>query len=55
MIGLSEEFGPNVAAYRARLEARDGFRRAVRAQEEAAAAIGTLDGFGRPVEAEGRR
>jgi glutathione S-transferase len=55
MIGLSEEFGPNVAAYRARLEARDGFRRAVRAQEEAAAALGTLDGFGRPVEAEGRR
>ena len=32
-IGLSKDFGPNVAAYWQRLQARDGFKRAVSAEE----------------------
>lgn len=54
MIGLSGEFGPNVAAYRARLEARDGFRRALKAQDDAAASLGLLGNWGQPLEAGGK-
>lgn len=36
-IGLSKEFGPNVAAYWARLQQRDGFKRAVAAERKAGA------------------
>ena len=31
-LGLSKDFGPNVAAYWQRLQARDGFKRAVAAE-----------------------
>jgi len=31
-IGLARDFGPNVAAYWQRLQARDGYRRAVAAE-----------------------
>jgi hypothetical protein len=31
-IGLAKDFGPNVAAYWQRLQARDGFKRAVAAE-----------------------
>src|SRR3954467_681412 len=34
-IGLAGDFGPNVAAYWQRLQARDGFRRAVAAEQRA--------------------
>jgi len=34
-IGLAKDFGPNVAAYWQRLQARDGFKRAVAAEEKA--------------------
>ena len=34
-IGLAKDFGPNVAAYWARLQARDGYRRAVAAEQKA--------------------
>jgi glutathione S-transferase len=34
-IGLSKDFGPNVAAYWARLQQRDGFKRAVAAERKA--------------------
>jgi glutathione S-transferase len=36
-IGLAKDFGPNVAAYWARLQQRDGFRRAVAAEQRAGA------------------
>ena len=36
-IGLSKDFGPNVAAYWARLQQRDGFKRAVAAERKAGA------------------
>lgn len=36
-VGLSKEFGPNVAAYWARLQQRDGFKRAVAAERKAGA------------------
>jgi glutathione S-transferase len=36
-IGLARDFGPNVAAYWQRLQARDGFKRAVAAEEKAGA------------------
>jgi glutathione S-transferase len=36
-IGLAKDFGPNVAAYWARLQQRDGFRRAVAAERRAGA------------------
>jgi glutathione S-transferase len=39
-IGLSERFAPPVAQYWARLQARDGFQRALRAQDAAARAQG---------------
>ncbi|ABD88747.1 glutathione S-transferase family protein [Rhodopseudomonas palustris] len=39
IIGLGKEFGPNVAAYWARLQQRDGYRRAVAAEDQAAAAL----------------
>jgi glutathione S-transferase len=32
-IGLAKDFGPNVAAYWQRLQARDGYKRAVAAEE----------------------
>jgi glutathione S-transferase len=34
-IGLAKDFGPNVAAYWARLQARDGYKRAVAAEQKA--------------------
>jgi len=34
-LGLSKDFGPNVAAYWARLQARDGYRRAREAEQRA--------------------
>jgi hypothetical protein len=34
-IGLAKDFGPNVAAYWQRLQARDGYRRAVAAETTA--------------------
>src|SRR6476660_547993 len=34
-IGLGKDFGPNVAAYWQRLQARDGYKRAVAAEEKA--------------------
>ena len=34
-IGLAKDFGPNVAAYWARLQERDGFKRAVAAERKA--------------------
>src|SRR5277367_5059658 len=34
-IGLAKDFGPNVAAYWARLQQRDGFKRAVAAEQRA--------------------
>src|ERR1700710_42644 len=34
-IGLAKDFGPNVAAYRQRLQAREGFKRAVAAERKA--------------------
>src|SRR6266702_23057 len=34
-IGLAKDFGPNVAAYWARLQQRDGFKRAVAAEQKA--------------------
>jgi glutathione S-transferase len=34
-IGLARDFGPNVAAYWARLQQRDGFKRAVAAERKA--------------------
>ncbi|MBB5048915.1 glutathione S-transferase [Rhodopseudomonas rhenobacensis] len=37
LIGLGKEFGPNVAAYWARLQQRDGYRRAVAAEDQAGA------------------
>jgi glutathione S-transferase len=39
-IGLNDRFPPPIAQYRARLQARDGFIRAMRAQDEAAKAQG---------------
>ena len=36
-IGLAKDFGPNVAAYWARLQQRDGFKRAVAAEQRAGA------------------
>jgi glutathione S-transferase len=33
--GLAKDFGPNVAAYWARLQQRDGFKRAVAAEQKA--------------------
>ena len=36
-IGLSKDFGPNVAAYWAQLQQRDGFKRAVAAERKAGA------------------
>jgi hypothetical protein len=36
-IGLAKDFGPNVAAYWQRLQARDGFKRAVAAEDRAGA------------------
>lgn len=47
--GLDGEFGPNVAAYWKRLEGRDGYARALAAQERAAAGLGKVDHFGRTV------
>jgi len=35
IIGLARDFGPNVAAYWARLQSRDGFRRAIAAEQKA--------------------
>jgi len=35
-LGLSKDFGPNVAAYYARLQQRDGFKRALAAERSAA-------------------
>jgi len=35
-LGLSKDFGPNVAAYYARLQQRDGFKRALAAEQAAA-------------------
>ena len=32
-IGLAKDFGPNVAAYWQRLQQRDGFKRAVAAED----------------------
>ena len=32
---MSKDFGPNVAAYWARLQARDGYKRAVAAEQKA--------------------
>lgn len=50
---LSDGFGPNVAAYRQRLEARDGYRRACQAQQAAAERLGLkLDRWGTPVDKE---
>jgi hypothetical protein len=34
-IGLAKDFGPNVAAYWARLQERDGYKRAVAAEQKA--------------------
>jgi glutathione S-transferase len=34
-IGLARDFGPNVAAYWARLQTRDGFKRAIAAERRA--------------------
>jgi hypothetical protein len=34
-IGLAKDFGPNVAAYWQRLQARDGYQRAVAAERQA--------------------
>jgi glutathione S-transferase len=34
-IGLAKDFGPNVTDYWQRLQARDGFRRAVAAEQRA--------------------
>jgi glutathione S-transferase len=34
-IGLAKDFGPNVTAYWQRLQQRDGFKRAVAAEERA--------------------
>ena len=34
-VGLAKDFGPNVAAYWARLQQRDGFKRAVAAERKA--------------------
>ena len=34
-IGLAKDFGPNVAAYWARLQERDGYKRAVAAERKA--------------------
>ena len=34
-IGLAKDFGPNVAAYWQRLQAREGFKRAVAAEQRA--------------------
>jgi glutathione S-transferase len=34
-IGLAKDFGPNVAAYWQRLQARDGYKRAVAAEQQA--------------------
>jgi len=39
-LGLSKEFGPNVAAYYARLQQRDAFKRALAAERAAAEAQG---------------
>ncbi len=35
-LGLAKDFGPNVAAYWSRLQARDGFKRAVMSERQAA-------------------
>src|SRR5207244_5233210 len=35
-LGLAKDFGPNVAAYWARLQQRDGFKRALAAEQLAA-------------------
>jgi glutathione S-transferase len=35
-IGLARDFGPNVAAYWARLQQRDGYQRAIAAERRAA-------------------
>lgn len=45
-IGLAKDFQPQTAAYWARLKERDGFRRALAAQERAAAEQGVKPGFG---------
>ena len=34
-IGLAKDFGPNVAAYWARLQERDGYQRAIAAERKA--------------------
>jgi glutathione S-transferase len=34
-IGLAKDFGPNVAAYWARLQQRDGYKRAIAAEQKA--------------------
>lgn len=39
-LGLAEQFGPNVAAYWARLQQRDGYKRAVEAENQAGDAQG---------------
>ncbi|TAL71689.1 MAG: glutathione S-transferase family protein [Burkholderiaceae bacterium] len=50
-LSLHEQFGPQVAAYWARLQAREGFTRASRAQWAAAEAAGlNLDQWGMPVQ-----
>ena len=44
-IGLSKDFQPQTAAYWQRLRGRDGYRRALAAQEKAAAEQGVKPGF----------
>ena len=43
--GLSARFSPAIRAYRERLEAREGFRRAVEAERRSAAEQGVHDTF----------
>lgn len=44
-IGLGQHFGPNVAAYWQRLQQRDGYRRAVQAEQSEATRQGVARGF----------
>lgn len=44
-IGLGQHFGPNVAAYWKRLQQRDGYRRAVLAEQNEATRQGVARGF----------
>jgi hypothetical protein len=52
LLELSDRFGPNVAAYWARLQERDGFRRAQQAQQNGVESAGlVVDRWGAPVHA----